>query len=131
MSNPLQKHPSEARRYSFDFLNSQGGTPRSTTFATPLLATGGTEVFIPPLLLPLWTGLLSSNIIPVITVTRDDGQASDLVVGTSVVVSQYTVSVPLSGGTHGRNYTVSVAVPTNAGNTLVNQGVLVVSSNLN
>ena len=124
----LLKHPSESIQYGCDFATAVVPTPRGTLVGQNLLAAG--ESFGQGATLPLLLGTLVQSVpTPTITVSRSDGQASDLTVGASSVAGSQ-VLVVLAGGTSGLTYTVTVAMTSNKGNVRVLQWALLVTSTL-
>jgi hypothetical protein len=107
----LTKHPGESRRLAFDFSGASipGPTRRgnviSEALATVALATAVS-----------------------VTATRDDGEASDLTLGSPSLATP-VVSVTASGGTAGRRYTLT-CIATTATETLVMQAAVCVAGEL-
>lgn len=107
----LLKAPAESRTYTFDFTGTMPPSERRGTVWSEALLRDGQSIST-----------------PVVTVTRDDGIASDLTIGAPATDGE-TVTVQISGGTTGHQYAVTSACAV-AGGVVWMQGVLVVSGDL-
>lgn len=129
MSAPLLvKHVAESRLYAFDFGTWSDPGPRGTVWGQALLGVGDTfaQGLALPLLLESMAGALPAA---TITVTRSDGQASDLTLGTPRVAGSQ-VQLALAGGTNGLTYSLTCLMTTQAGNLLAVQGQLLTVATL-